>query len=194
MATKKQKLTNNNKGNLDNFVSQLKLGESYTSLILGAIVVIVGLILILSFLRHKTFQTQQTGSISTAENQQNIRKTYIVKQGDDLWHIAQSVYGSGYNWVDLAIANNLSSPSVLYVDTKIIVPNVKPREPTSDQVVVTTKNKITGTSYTVEEGDFLWDIAVRAYGDGFRWVNIAKANNLANPDLIYSGNVLKLPR
>ncbi|PIZ97158.1 MAG: lectin, partial [Candidatus Levybacteria bacterium CG_4_10_14_0_2_um_filter_35_8] len=38
------------------------------------------------------------------------------------------------------------------------------------------------------------NIAVRAYGDGYRWVDIARANGLENPDLIFSGNVLKIPR
>ncbi len=53
---------------------------------------------------------------------------------------------------------------------------------------------IASNSYTVVPGDTLWDISVRAYGDGFRWVDIAKANNLANPDLIFSGNVFTIPR
>lgn len=53
---------------------------------------------------------------------------------------------------------------------------------------------ITGNSYTVQSGDNLWDIAVRAYGDGYRWVEIAQANNLANPGLIFSGNVFTIPR
>ncbi|MGA2968080.1 MAG: LysM peptidoglycan-binding domain-containing protein, partial [Candidatus Levyibacteriota bacterium] len=49
-------------------------------------------------------------------------------------------------------------------------------------------------TYTVKSGDYLWSIAIRAYGDGYQWVKIAKANNLTNPDLIFSGNVLQLPR
>ena len=53
---------------------------------------------------------------------------------------------------------------------------------------------IEGNTYTVQKGDTLWDISVRAYGDGYRWVEIAEANNLANPDLIHSGNEFVLPR
>jgi len=55
-------------------------------------------------------------------------------------------------------------------------------------------NKIEGEQYTVARGDSLWDIAVRAYGDGYRWVDIARANNLDNPDIIHAGNVFTLPR
>jgi nucleoid-associated protein YgaU len=54
--------------------------------------------------------------------------------------------------------------------------------------------KISGNTYTVVRGDNLWNIAVRAYGDGFRWVEIAKANKLVNPHLIHAGNKFTLPR
>ena len=53
---------------------------------------------------------------------------------------------------------------------------------------------IKGEEYTIVAGDNLWTIAERAYGDGYKWTEIAKANNLANPDLIFTGNKLKLPR
>jgi len=46
----------------------------------------------------------------------------------------------------------------------------------------------------VVKGDNLWQIALRAYGDGYQWVKIARENKLANPDLIHSGNILKIPR
>lgn len=54
--------------------------------------------------------------------------------------------------------------------------------------------KISGDNYTVTSGEYLWEIAVRAYGDGYKWVDIARANNLNNPDVIHVGNKLVLPR
>ena len=54
--------------------------------------------------------------------------------------------------------------------------------------------KITGNSYHVVRGDSLWNIAVRAYSDGYRWVDIAKANHLANPRVIHAGNTFIIPR
>ncbi|HUV71729.1 MAG TPA: LysM peptidoglycan-binding domain-containing protein [Clostridia bacterium] len=44
------------------------------------------------------------------------------------------------------------------------------------------------------KGDTLWDISVRAYQDGYRWVEIAEANNLSNPNIIHPGNALTIPR
>jgi nucleoid-associated protein YgaU len=49
-------------------------------------------------------------------------------------------------------------------------------------------------SYTVVKGDSLWSIAVKAYGDGYKWVSIAKANKLDNPNVIHAGNVLVIPK
>ena len=53
---------------------------------------------------------------------------------------------------------------------------------------------IGGGSYTVQKGDNLWDIAEAAYGDGFKWVDIAEANKLANPRIIHAGNEFVIPR
>ena len=181
----------------DNILSQIKWGESYTSLFLGAVVVVIALILVFSFLRGKTTQNGDTQSTST-QTEESITGTrsYTVKEGDDLWNIAERLYGSGYNWVDIASASKLENPSILYVGTKLTIPNVQPKEATKTLAQETPKvtNTITGASYTIVSGDYLWDIAIRAYGDGYRWVDIASANKLENPDIIHPGNVLKLPR
>ena len=77
------------------------------------------------------------------------------------------------------------------------VPDVKPRivKITVDSVNnVQNTNSITGSRYTVQKDDYLWEIAVRAYGDGYKWVEIARANKLVNPNIIHPGNMLTLPR
>lgn len=53
-----------------------------------------------------------------------------------------------------------------------------------------------GTTYTVVEGDTLWDIAGAQLGDVNRWPEIYALNMDtigANPDLIFPGQVLTLP-
>jgi putative chitinase len=195
--TKQTNKTQTSKVVNNNLFPQIKWGESYTSLFLGIVVVVVAAILVFSFLKGRNFNNSQTQSTSTSQEQigKTLPKTYEVKEGDDLWTISEKVYGSGYNWVDLASANKLENPGVIYVGTKLTVPDVKVKvvENTAVQKTVT-ENTITGATYTVVKGDYLWSIAIRAYGDGYKWVEIAKANNLANPDIIHSGNVLKLPR
>lgn len=48
-------------------------------------------------------------------------------------------------------------------------------------------------TYTVQAGDTLWDIATEFYGDGRQYPKIARANDIADPDVIHIGAVLKIP-
>lgn len=47
--------------------------------------------------------------------------------------------------------------------------------------------------YIVQKGDILWDIAVKMYGGGFRWQEIANANNIGDPASLKVGVRLKIP-
>lgn len=48
--------------------------------------------------------------------------------------------------------------------------------------------------YTVKDGDTLFDIANTYYNDGYKYTEIAKTNNLTNPDAIETGQVLDIPK
>lgn len=50
-----------------------------------------------------------------------------------------------------------------------------------------------GSTYTVAAGDTLWSIAEKAYNDGYKWTDIAKANNIQNTDSLETGQQLSLP-
>lgn len=51
----------------------------------------------------------------------------------------------------------------------------------------------TTKTHTVVSGDTLWAIAKAQYGDGSKYTEIATANSIANPNLIYVGQVLTIP-
>lgn len=184
------------------FFSRIKFTESYTSLILGAIVVLIAGILLITFARvNKNSQTSSVKDISEILNQDsNTSSTYTVNVGDDLWSISENIYKDGYRWVEIAKANDLENPGLIYAGNKLIIPKDEPAivENKNNQKEVVGVNinskSIIGDTYAVVKGDNLWSIAVRAYGDGFKWPEIAKANNLVNPSLIHSGNVFKIPR
>lgn len=48
-------------------------------------------------------------------------------------------------------------------------------------------------THTVGDGESLWVIAERYYGDGNQYQRIADANGIPNPDLINAGQVLTIP-
>lgn len=60
---------------------------------------------------------------------------------------------------------------------------------------LTSKDEHTLQSYTVEKGDSLSKIAQKVYGKASLWRQIYEANqdHIKDPDMIYPGQVLRLP-
>lgn len=159
---------------------------------LGAIVIVVAGILVFNYFRNRPAGESLPPATNEEATTPTTGKTYTVVAGDNLWKIAEAAYGSGYNWKDIAQENNIVNPDQIEVGQKLSIPQVASATPTVTQ---TTGNQaITAATYTVVRGDNLWNIAVRAYGDGYQWTKIANANKLVHPNLIHSGNVLILPR
>lgn len=198
--------------NLKSILKKFKLNESFISQLLGILVLVVIGMLIFNY--FKGFD-QETGPLEIGEGDleeltdQDIKlieeegklvpaglpQEYVVQKGEDLWKISEKFYLSGYNWVDVAKENGLKNPNLLEAGQKITLPKVEAKQPTATQIeVVETKKTIAGDSYEVQKGDDLWNIALRAYGDGYQWARIAQTNKLANPNIIHPGNKLSLPR
>ena len=76
------------------------------------------------------------------------------------------------------------SPSDLVADIKMDSSN---RPEIASQGIKESK------TYTVKSGDTLSKIAKEFYGDANKYMDIAKANDIANPDLIKPGQELKIP-
>ncbi|MFA5828134.1 MAG: LysM peptidoglycan-binding domain-containing protein [Candidatus Shapirobacteria bacterium] len=79
----------------------------------------------------------------------------------------------------------------------VSVPGVSNQISVADNVTLVptetkVKNEEGGRYYKVENGDNLWDIAVKIYGNGHKWVEIAKRNNLADANLLSVGQELGL--
>jgi nucleoid-associated protein YgaU len=181
--------------NLKKFLKTLRLNESNISMVLGALVIVIVGVLIVNYFKDQKSQTLPEAL--TTSNVVEVGKPHAVVKGETLWSIAEDAYGSGYNWTDVKLANNLKAETI-EVGQKLEIPDVAAKKPTSTTKVAAASPVVTTSiatsSYTVVKGDTLWDISVRAYGDGYKWSQIAKANKLTNPNLIHPGNVLSLPR
>ena len=110
-------------------------------------------------------------SVSSAPIQAPATSTYTVRSGDTLSSIA-SKFGTSYQ--ALASLNGISNPNLIYVG----------------QVLRVSGSASAGSVYyTVRAGDNLSAIASR-YGTSYQ--SIASLNGLANPNLIYAGQTLKI--
>lgn len=99
---------------------------------------------------------------------------YTIKRGDTLWGISRRYQVSIQNIVSW---NNIQNPNLIYPGQRLILYG-------------NYSNSNSGNVYyTVQRGDTLWGIARRYRTSPIR---IARLNGIATPNLIYSGQVLKI--
>lgn len=211
----KKEKTNTNESILDkryefDIQKLMDNSNSYKSLIYGIVTVVVLFIVIalgIRSLSQNKAQIDDEAAMTQKVTESAPDTRYEVSSGETLWSIAEKEYGDGFKWETIAKANNISDPTTLDKGVRLVIPKIISEQPKSailspapepESLALPTPElanaKITGDSYTTVHGDYLWEIAVRAYGDGYRWVDIARANNLSNPNLIFSGNQLSIPR
>jgi LysM repeat protein len=111
----------------------------------------------------------------TAEAQTCQPVYHVVKPGQNLTQIA-SYYGVTVQAI--VNANNLWNPSLIYVGQRLLIPVRCQPTPTCTKI------------HIVQRGEYLKLIAARY---GTTWQVIANLNSLANPNLIYPGQRLKVP-
>ena len=176
------------------YLKELSLPESYISITLGFLVVIVGGLLLYNYLNKGKLPQPPTRENTMQEvkgQPVSLPASHTISEGETIWSIAEKYYTSGYNWVTLAKENNLSNPDYVQAGSVLSIPKAEPIKPEGE---ISAAAVAPPKEYTFVEGDNLWNIAVKEYSDGYAWVRIARENNLVNPDLIHTGNILKLPR
>lgn len=83
----------------------------------------------------------------------------------------------------------VQQPIVAQAQQAIII---KVANSTTSNTTSSSTPKDTTKHYTVKSGDCLWNICKQYLGDGSKYPQIAKLNNISNPNLIYPGQVLRL--
>src|SRR4051812_45904056 len=109
--------------------------------------------------------------------------SHTVVEGDTLSQLAQHFYGDAGLFSLIAHGNGIEAPYKIAVGQILTIPDLPayPRDPAIAQ------------THVVVDGDTLWALAVRFYGDGRLFPLIAQTNRLSNPDLIHAGQVLTIP-
>lgn len=104
--------------------------------------------------------------------------SYTVKPGDRLFSIGRQF---GVNPYTIAQANGIYPPYTIYVGQVLTIPGGTP---------VTVTPGPGPNTYVVQRGDTIFSIARRL---GKTPASIINANNLMNPNLIFPGQVLRIP-
>jgi len=165
--------------------------EETISMLLGLVVVVVIIFLISNFVRRGkgnislpglSQQNEVAGKpIETVKSVGN----YDVKKGDNLWKIANTIYGDGYKWEIIARENKISNPSQIEIGQKLIVPTLTQAQKETTEIP---------GEYKVIKGDNLWRIAITYFKDGYQWKKIWELNKdeIINPNRLEIGMTLRL--
>ena len=124
-----------------------------------------------------TSNVQETGNLENY-NQDTV---YVVQRGNTLSQIARD-YGTTVN--KLVQLNNINNPNLIFPGERINVPingNTQNIE----------ESAVGHRFYTVQSGDTLSELALRF---GTTVSEIAELNNIQNVNLIFTGELLRIPR
>ena len=134
-----------------------------------------------------------TGSL---ESMDGIKRKVVEVGFDDVSDIVALVT---YNDTTMPFSYTLTGENILFLDDsgeqvegdRVVVQ--QPAEGTIDPPAAVGTDITPGSSYTVQTGDTLGTISLRAYGSITNWSAICTANSLTNCDLIENGDVLTIP-
>lgn len=141
----------------------------------------------------------------TSEEQADVREEYLdtldlLVEVDPELHappVCQFVWGNGI--VFTALVERLDKRFTMFqrsgvpVRARVDITFTEYRTSEYHQSEVSPESTDKTKSWTVTEGDTLWLIASREYGDPTHWRTIAEANDVQNPRGIEPGRELELP-
>ncbi len=127
------------------------------------------------------FGTAPVGAAPPDQGQAQGSNTHVVQRGENLYRIA-SRYGTTVSAI--VAANGLTNPNRIYIGQRLVIPG---GTGTADTTAASTTTM--GSTYVVRRGDTLNGIARRL---GTTVTSLARMNGIANPSIIYTGQVLRL--
>jgi LysM repeat protein len=115
--------------------------------------------------------------------------TYTVRPGDNLFRIALRF---GTTTSALATENGITNPRLIFANQVLRIPSsaTVPTTPTQPEPTQEPTQPPAGSTYTVQVGDTLFRVAVR---QGTTVAALVQENGIANPNIIFVGQVLRIP-
>ncbi len=138
-------------------------------------IVMMGLVALLLALAYPTFAQQNTGET-----------VHVVVPGENLFRISLRY---GVSMAAIAQRNNIANINLIYVGQSLIIPAGGTTPPPAATPTPGGQPSGGTTTYTVVRGDTLARIAAKF---GTTVQTLATLNHIANPNLIYAGQVLTI--
>ncbi|MEI7653102.1 MAG: LysM peptidoglycan-binding domain-containing protein [bacterium] len=192
------------------YVSELKslLKDKFFMMLLGISVAIVILSTFYSFIRPKG--TESDAATTEVASNVFVTPTGSVAGAMDVVLSPTIKAQNDSEMVGLNTLLNADEATVTPVPTKVsMLDRIKSYfgsspKATGEAEVIPVQSEETTTpvptqptaqpkEHMVQEGESLWSIAEKVYGSGNAYVELAKANDLVNPDLIAVGQKIMLP-
>lgn len=162
--------------NSDNSSSEGEVEKKYNTIELNTLTGTLNFIVTKNTIKLKAGDTVKIKGIGS-----HLSGNYYVK--DITRQISSNGYSHSATLIRTDFGNSLKSKTTS-------------SSPSPKKTVATSQNSASATrTYTVKKGDCLWAIAKQFYGDGSAYTRIYDANTkqIANPNLIYVGQVLVIP-
>jgi len=132
-------------------------------------------------------------STTPAASSVSLERTYTIASGDTLSSIAQKEYGEASKYTLIVAANPGLDANHLKLNAKIKIPPAPAPAPAVSSIIDTLSPRsgsttrpageatsVAGTTYVVQDGDSLWTIAKKVYGDATLCTAIEKSNHVSN--------------
>lgn len=137
-------------------------------------------------------ETQAQPVAETAPVETAAQTKHVVQQGETLASIGR-LYG--VDWTALASLNGITNPNSIFPGQELVItgapaPSVVETAPVETAPAAAEIPVASQTTHTVKANEGLGSIA-RSYG--VNWQAIAQANNIADPNTIFVGQVLVIP-
>lgn len=125
------------------------------------------------------------------------KPTHIILTGTDVNFFAaiQSIQPSEEGGDPDSIYYKIKLKEYREVKVRQVQVNITTKVATVSSQATRTDNRVQEKTYAVKRGDCLWNIAKALLGSGSRYTEIYNLNKdkIKNPNLIYAGQVLRIP-